>query len=105
MLIELKVKTELPVVLLLSSSFEWFKQVSDIIHGEQRVAQDSRDFHDGTTDSISSCKSFIHNGYMLERFICVFGINPDPQVLTNFSKNSFYLLPEPLRLGYFLTNY
>jgi len=25
--------------------------------------------------------------------------------LTNFSKNSFYLLPEPLRLGEFLTNY
>ena len=25
--------------------------------------------------------------------------------MTNFSKNSFYLLPEPLRLGYFLTNY
>ena len=38
MLIELKVKTELPVVLLLFRSFEWFKQVSDIIHGEQRVS-------------------------------------------------------------------
>jgi hypothetical protein len=25
--------------------------------------------------------------------------------LTNFSKNSFYLLPEQLRLGEFLTNY
>lgn len=25
--------------------------------------------------------------------------------MTNFSKNSFYLLPEPLRLGEFLTNY
>jgi len=25
--------------------------------------------------------------------------------LTNFSKNSFYLLPEPLRRGEFLTNY
>ena len=50
MLIELKVKTELPVVLLLFRSFEWFKQVSDIIHGEQRAAQDSHDFHDGTTD-------------------------------------------------------
>ena len=50
MLIELKVKTELPVVLLLFRSFEWFKQVSDIIHGEQRAAQDSHYFHDGTTD-------------------------------------------------------
>ena len=27
------------------------------------------------------------------------------KLLTNFSKNSFYLLPEPLRLGEFLTNY
>ena len=50
MLIGLKVKTELPVVLLLFRSFEWFKQVSDIIHGEQRPAQDSHEFHDGTTD-------------------------------------------------------
>ena len=50
MLIDLKVKTELPVVLLLFRSFEWFKQASDIIHGEQRTAQDSHDFNDGTTD-------------------------------------------------------
>ncbi|RHF83221.1 transposase, partial [Phocaeicola plebeius] len=35
----------------------------------------------GITYSISSCKSFIHNAYMLERFICVFGINPDMQVI------------------------
>ena len=28
---------------------------------------------------------------MLERFICVSGINPAPQVITNFSKNSSYL--------------
>ena len=34
MLIELNVKTELPVVLLLFRSFEWFKQVSDIIQSE-----------------------------------------------------------------------
>ncbi|MBB3895276.1 hypothetical protein GGR07_001595, partial [Bacteroides pyogenes] len=27
------------------------------------------------------------------------------KLLTNFSKNSFYLLPEPLSLGEFLTNY
>lgn len=50
MLIELKVKTELPVVLLLFRSFEWFKQVSDIIQSQQRAAKDSHDFHDGTTD-------------------------------------------------------
>ena len=35
----------------------------------------------GITYSISSCKSFRHNAYMLERFICVFGISPDPQVI------------------------
>ena len=50
MFIELKVKTELPVVLLLFRSCEWFKQGSDIIQSQQRAAKDSHDFHDGTTD-------------------------------------------------------
>jgi len=40
----------------------------------------------GITYSISSCKSFIHNAYMLERFICVFGINLDPQVIDKLFK-------------------
>ena len=40
----------------------------------------------GITYSISSCKSFIHNAYMLERFICVFGIGPDPQVIDKLFK-------------------
>ena len=40
----------------------------------------------GITYSISSCKSFIHNAYMLERFICVFGINPDMQVIDKLFK-------------------
>ena len=40
----------------------------------------------GITYTISSCKSFIHNAYMLERFICVFGINPDPQVIDKLFK-------------------
>ncbi len=40
----------------------------------------------GITYSISSCKSFIHNDYMLERFICVFGINPYPQVINKLFK-------------------
>ena len=40
----------------------------------------------GITYSISSCKSFIHNAYMLERFICVFGINSDPQVIDKLFK-------------------
>ena len=42
---------------------------------------------------------------MLERFICVFGISPDPQVIDKLFKELIYLLPEPLRLGEFLTNY
>ena len=50
MLIELKVKTELPIIMLALRSFEWFKQFSDIIHGEQGTAQDSHDFNDGTTN-------------------------------------------------------
>ena len=33
------------------------------------------------------------------------GLTQTCKLLTNFSKNSFYLLPEPLRRGYFLTNY
>lgn len=36
--------------------------------------------------SVSSCKSVIHNAYMLERFICVFGITPDPQVIDKLFK-------------------
>jgi len=32
-------------------------------------------------------------------------INLTRKLLTNFSKNSFYLLPKPLRLGLFLTSY
>ena len=40
----------------------------------------------GITYSISSCKSFIHNAYMLERFICVFGISPDSQVIDKLFK-------------------
>ena len=37
-------------------------------------------------------------------FACL-GLTQTRKLLTNFSKNSFYLLPEPLRLGEFLTNY
>ena len=37
-------------------------------------------------------------------FACL-GLAQTRKLLTNFSKNSFYLLSEPLRLGYFLTNY
>ena len=37
-------------------------------------------------------------------FACL-GLTQTCKLLTNFSKNSFYLLPEPLRRGYFLTNY
>ena len=33
------------------------------------------------------------------------GLTQTCKLLTNFSKNSFYLLPEPLRIGEFLTNY
>ena len=40
----------------------------------------------GIAYSISSCKSFIHNAYMLERFICVFGISPDLQVIDKLFK-------------------
>lgn len=33
------------------------------------------------------------------------GLTLARKILTNFSKNSFHLLPEPHKLGDFLTNY
>ena len=36
--------------------------------------------------SISSCKTMIHNAYMLERFICVSGITPNKQVIDKLFK-------------------
>ena len=80
MLIRLKVKTELPVVLLLFRSFEWFKQVSDIIHGEQRTAQDSHDFHDGTTDLHvmfdDTNEAICDDGNMYLNTDCILGFSP-----------------------------
>ncbi len=40
----------------------------------------------GIPYSISSCKSMIHNAYMLERFICVFGIQPDTRLIDKIFK-------------------
>ena len=40
----------------------------------------------GIPFSISSCKFFIHNAYMLERFIGVFGVTPDTQVIDKLFK-------------------
>ena len=40
----------------------------------------------GIPFSISSCKSIIHNAYMLERFICVSGMDPNPQVIDKLFK-------------------
>ena len=36
--------------------------------------------------SISSCKTMIHNAYILERFICVSGITPNKQVIDKLFK-------------------
>lgn len=36
--------------------------------------------------SISTCKSVVHNTYMLERFICVSGLNPDPHLIDKLVK-------------------
>ncbi len=40
----------------------------------------------GIPYSISSCKSMIHNAYMFERFICVFGIQPDTTLIDKIFK-------------------
>lgn len=36
--------------------------------------------------SVPSCKSVIHNAYMLDRFICVSGLQPAPQVIDRLFK-------------------
>ena len=76
MLIELKVKTELPVVLLLFRSFEWFKQVSDIIQSQQRAAKDSHDFHDGTTDLHDTNEAICDVGNTYLNTDCILGFLP-----------------------------
>ena len=40
----------------------------------------------GIPFSVFSCKSIIHNAYMLERFICVSGLRPDAQVIDKLFK-------------------
>lgn len=40
----------------------------------------------GMPFSISTCKSVIHNAYMLERFICVSGLDPDPHLIDKLVK-------------------
>lgn len=50
----------------------------------------------GIPFSISSCKSIIHNAYMLNRFICVFGLQPDSQAIDKLFKELFILLSGPL---------
>ena len=44
----------------------------------------------GVPFSISSCKSVIHNAYMLERFICVSGISPDTQIIDRLFKELIF---------------
>ncbi|MBS6468076.1 MAG: transposase [Bacteroides sp.] len=60
---------------------------------EIQNAQDVLDFYRtrfckkmGIKYSISSCKSVIHNAYMLERFICVSGIEPNTQLIDKLFK-------------------
>ena len=79
MFIELKVKTELPVVLLLFRSFEWFKQGSDIIQSQQRAATESHDVHDGTTDlqvMFDDTNEAICDGNMYLNTDCILGFFP-----------------------------
>ena len=54
----------------------------------------------GIPFSISSCKSVIHNAYMLERFICVSGLRPNPQVIDKpFQRTAFIYIQSRLGLG------
>ena len=100
MLIELKVKTELPVVLLLFRSFEWFKQVSDIIQSQQRAAKDSHDFHDGTTDLHvmfdDTNEAICDDGNMYLNTDCILGFSPkslDAEMLFDPFEKQFDLPP------------
>ena len=50
--------------------------------------------------SVSSCKSMIHNAYMLEQFICVSGLRPNPQVIDKlFQRTGFIYIQSRLGLG------
>ncbi len=56
----------------------------------------------GIKDSISSCKSVIHNAQMLERFICVSGIEPDTQIIDKlFQITHFIYCQSHLDQAYF----
>ena len=55
-------------------------------------------------DAFFSKETFITPMCENDLFACL-GLAQTRKLLTNFSKNSFYLLPEPLRRGEFLTNY
>lgn len=80
MLIGFKVKTELPIIMLVLRPFEWFKQISDIVHGEQRTAQDSHDFNNGTTNLHvmfnDANETVCDDGNMYLNTDCILGFTP-----------------------------
>ena len=49
MLIEFKVKTELPIIVLFMLNLDWFKQFSDVIRCKRRLAKDTHDFDNRST--------------------------------------------------------
>ena len=55
--------------------------------------------------SKSSCKSIIHNAYMLNRFICVFGLQPDSQVIDKLFKELVLFTARAAKDLENLTNY
>ena len=100
MLIELKVKTELHIIMLVLRSFEWLKQVSDIIHGEQRTAQNSHDFNNGTTNQYvmfdDTNVAICDDGNMYLNTDCILGFSPkglDAEMLFDPLKEQFDLPP------------
>lgn len=61
-------------------SLEWFKQVSDIVRGKQRTAQNSHDFHDGTANLRvmfdDTNEAVCNNDNMYLEADCIHGFTP-----------------------------
>ena len=100
MLIELKVKTELSFIMHFFRSLEGFKQISNIILGKQRTAQDSHDFHDGAVDLQvmfdNANETICDDGNVYLNTDCILGFSPkglDPEMLFNPLEKQLNLPP------------
>ena len=71
----------------------------------QQAFSDLSDFAQENFSGIAVIKAFVKELKEMNDLFACLGLAQTRKLLTSFSKNSFYLLPEPLRRGEFLTNY